>query len=213
MTVSKTLLAAGTAALISAPAWALPSQALSHQSGPPSSTPNNLSNPGVSHRSSAATDALEDRADKAKHGNNGKHEGSGTSPSNPGHSNSSHRCKPHRVGYVASGTLESWSLTPNGDGSYSGSVTVHVTHTNHHAAADKSKTSTETKEYKVEKIHLTFGLADTNSDGSVGLDDLAKGDRVHLIGKITALAKKCSQTGFTATTTIRHVVVHAPPSS
>ena len=65
----------------------------------------------------------------------------------------------------------------------------------------------------MEKVHLTFGLADTNSDGSVGLDDLAKGDRVHLIGKITALAKKCSQTGFTATTTIRHIVVHAPPSS
>ena len=208
MTVSKTLLVAGTAALVSAPAWALPSQALSHPSGAPSSSSNELSNPGASHRSPAATDALEDRSDKGEHGNNGKHEGSGTQPpSNPGHS---HKCKPHRVGYVASGTLESWSLTQGSDGTYSGSVTVHVTHTNHHAAVDKPKTPTETHEYKVEKVHLTFGLADTNNDGSVGLDDLAKGDRVQVIGKITAIAKKSSNTGFTATTTIRHIVFNAP---
>jgi hypothetical protein len=214
MTVSKTLLAAGTAALIGAPAWALPSQALSHPSGPPSSTPNDLNNPGASHRSSAATDALEDRAEEGNHANNGKDQGSGTqSPGNPGEPGTSHKCKPHRVGYVASGTLESSSLTPNSDGTFSGSVTVHVTHTNHHGANDKAKTPTETKVYPVEKVHLTFGLADTNNDGSVGLDDLAKGDSVRLIGKITALAKKCSHTGFTATTTIRHVVFNAPSPS
>jgi hypothetical protein len=208
MTVSKTLLAAGTAALIGAPVWALPSQALSHPSGPPASTPNDLGNPGASHRSSAATDALEDRAEEGNHANNGKHQGSGTqSPSNPG---KSHRCKPHRVAYVASGTLESWSLTPTSDDTFSGSVTVHVTHTNHHAANEEAKTPTETKVYPLERVHLTFGLADTNNDGSVGLDDLAKGDPVQLIGKITSLAKKCSHTGFTATTTIRHIVFHAP---
>jgi len=59
-------------------------------------------------------------------------------------------------------------------------------------------------------VHLTFGLADTNNDGSVGLDDLTKGDRATLLGRISVLAKHCSQTGFTATTTIRHIVFHAP---
>jgi hypothetical protein len=211
MTVRKTLLAAGTAALMSAPAWALPGQALSHPAGPPSSTPNDLNNPGATHRSASATDVLEDRAQAGKPGDKGKDEGPGTqSPSNRGHS---HKCKPHRVGYVASATVESWSLTPNGDGTFRGSVTVHITHTNHHAASDRPKTPGETHEYKVEKVHLTFGLADTNSDGSVGLDDLAKGDRVNVLGKITTIAKKCSQTGFTATTTIRRIIFHAPSPS
>jgi hypothetical protein len=31
-----------------------------------------------------------------------------------------------------------------------------------------------------------------------------------VIGKITTLSKKCSQSGFTATTTIRKVTFHAP---
>jgi hypothetical protein len=83
---------------------------------------------------------------------------------------------------------------------------VEVTHTNHHAAGDKGKTVT----YTVANVHVTFGLTDTNSDGTVGVDDLAKGDRTQLIGKITALAKKCDQTEFKATTTIRKIVFHAP---
>jgi hypothetical protein len=111
------------------------------------------------------------------------------------------------VGYVAIGTLVSETLTKNTDGTYSGELAVEVTHTNHHAAADKGKTAT----YTVANVHLTFGgLADTNKDGSVGVDDLVKGDRVHLIGKITALAKKCDQSGFKATTTIRKIVFHGP---
>jgi hypothetical protein len=107
---------------------------------------------------------------------------------------------------VASGTLVSQTLTKNADGSYSGEVTVKVKRTNHHGAGDEGTTKT----YKAENVHVTFGLADTNSDGSVGLDDLKAGDRVKLIGKITALAKKCSQSGFTATTTIRKIVFNAP---
>ena len=76
----------------------------------------------------------------------------------------------------------------------------------HHAAGDKAKT----KAYKVENVRVTFGLADTNSDGSVGLDDLKGGDQVKLIGKITSLAKNCSQSGFTPTTTSRKIVFNAP---
>ena len=195
MTVRKTLLALATATLVSAPAWVLPGPALSLPNGPPSATPNNTTNPGAKHRSAAATEALEDAKEKGKHGNHSSNGKKG-----------SHKCTPHKVAYVASGTLESQSLTLNKDGTYNGTVTIKVTHTNHHAAGDKGTT----KEYKVEKVRVTFGLADTNKDGSVGLDDLAKGDRVKVIGKIEALAKKCSHTGFEPKTTLRHIVFHAP---
>src|SRR5262249_35128287 len=123
-----------------------------------------------------------------------------------GHPGSSHKGKPHKVAYVASGTLVSQTLAKNADRTYSGQVTVESKGTNHHGAGEKGKT----KAYAVEKVRVTFGLRDTNSDGSVGLDDLKAGDRVKLIGKITTLAKKCSQGEFTPTTTIRKIVFHAP---
>jgi hypothetical protein len=198
MPVRKILLAATAAALMTSPAWALPGVAPANQGkghGPvgkghgPNTTPNNTDNPGSSRRSSEGT---------ANNGGKGRH-------GNRDVSRDSHKCKPHRVGYVASGTLVSQTLTKNADGTYSGEVTVEVKRTNHHAAGDKG-----TKPYKVEHVHVTFGLTDTNTDGSVGLDDLKAGDRVKLIGKITALAKKCDQSKFTATRTIRKLVFHAP---
>jgi hypothetical protein len=69
--------------------------------------------------------------------------------------------------------------------------------------------ATTPKAYKVENVHVTFGLADTNNDGSIGLDDLKEGDRVKLIGGITRLGQHCNQEGFTRTTTIRRIVFHA----
>jgi hypothetical protein len=213
MIVKKVLLVASAAALMSTPAWALPSQAPSNQGtahapsttpvGPPSATPNNTDNPGAANRSHSGNDNGNKGA-----GHNGKHGSDGPGhPGKPSHPGQSHKCKPHNVGYVASGMLVSQTLTKNADGTYSGEVTVKVTHTNHHALGDLGTTKT----YKVENVHVTFGLADTNKDGGVGLDDLKEGDRAKLIGKITALAKKCSQSGFTATTTIRKLVFHAPP--
>ncbi|HWW90282.1 MAG TPA: hypothetical protein VNY35_05820 [Solirubrobacteraceae bacterium] len=189
MIVKKLLLAAAAGALMTGPAWALPALAPANQGKGhrPSTTPNNTDNPGSSHRSSEGTENTG--------GNGGK----------SGDSAGSHKCKPHNVGYVASGTLLSQTLTKNTDGSYSGPVTVEVNHTNHHAKSDKG-----TKVYTLKNVHVTFGLADTNGDGSVGLDDLKAGDRVKLLGQITVLGKNCSQTGFTATTTIRHIVFHAP---
>jgi hypothetical protein len=130
----------------------------------------------------------------------------GASHRNKGNHGKSHKCVAHKVAYVASGTLVSQALTKNEDGTYSGEVVVEVEKTNHHAAADKGKTVT----YDVSKARLALGVEDVNKDGTVGLDDLAKGDRVHLIGKITALAKKCSQDEFKAETTIRKIVVNAP---
>jgi hypothetical protein len=215
MIVRKILLAASAAALMSTPAWALPSQAPSNPGtahapsttpvGPPSTTPNNTDNPGSANRNSHANKGAKGSSGSndsqgSKSGDKGK--GKGKS----GHPGQSHKCTPRKVGYVASGTLVKQTLTKNADGTYSGEVEVEVIRTNHHAAADRGKTIV----YKVMNVHVTFGLTDTNSDGSVGLDDLAKGDRVHLNGKITALAKKCAQSGFTAETTIRRIIFHAP---
>jgi hypothetical protein len=208
MIVRKILLAAAAAALMTTPAWALPGQAPSNQgtahapttpAGPPATTPN----------------------DGGHSSGNGAGDHASSHFGTPGSHGKSHKCVAHRVAYVASGLLVSQTLskdgtvTPsatvaqlhaNGDGTYSGDVTVDVKHTNHHAAGDKGKTVT----YTVSHARVTFALADVNDDGSVGLDDLQAGDRVKLIGKITALAKKCDQTGFTAQTTIRHLVFHGP---
>jgi hypothetical protein len=183
MIVRKILLAAGAAALMSTPAWGLPSQA--------------PSNHGTSH------------APTGQSGQSGDPHGKGKGKDNKGqnHPGTSHKCTPHSVGYVASGTLVSWTLIKDeGAETFSGEVEVEVKRTNHHATADKGKTV----KYAVSKVRVTFGLADTNKDGTVGPDDLAKGDRVHLIGKITALAKKCGNSGFTPTRTIRRIVFHAP---
>jgi hypothetical protein len=188
MIVKKILLAASAAALMTSPAWALPALAPADpgKGHRPSTTPNNTNNPGSSHRSPEGTENTGGKGNKD--------------------SGNSHKCKPHKVAYVASGTLVNQSLAKNADGTYSGVVNVEVKRTNHHAAGDQGKTI----EYKPENVRVTFGLADTNSDGSVGLDDLKAGDKVKLIGKITVLAKKCSQSGFMATTTIRKIVFNAP---
>lgn len=130
----------------------------------------------------------------------------GTAPSHPGPgSHPSHKCMAHKVAYVASGLLVSQTLSQDGS-TYSGDVTVDVKRTNHHAMGDKGKTVT----YTVSNARIKFALADVNADGTAGLDDLQAGDRVQLIGKVTALAKKCDQTGFTAATTIRRIVFHGP---
>lgn len=190
MILKRTLLAAAAGALMTGPVWALPAIAPAdpgHGHGAPTSTPpRNDDNPGSTHRSTKGTE----NTGGANHGK-------------------SHKCKPHKVGYVASGILVSQTLTKESDGTYSGELVVEVKHANHHAKADKEKTEKEkSTTYTVKGVHVTFGLADTNNDGSVGLDDLKAGNRVHLIGKITKLAKKCDQKEFTATTTIRKIVFH-----
>jgi len=186
--IRKMLLAASAAALMSTPAWALPSQASTHATGHgPSTTPNNVKKPGNGHSNSNQS---------GPSGTHGK----------------SHKCKPQSVGFIVSGTLAAVppALTLNTDGTYSGELKVNVTHTNHHAVGEKEEKVTIEKTYPLTKVHVTFGLADTNSDGSVGLDDLKVGDRVMLIGKVTKLAKKCDHSKFTAQKTIRKVVFNEP---
>ena len=120
----------------------------------------------------------------------------------------SHKCTPHKVAWVVKGILVSQALTKNSDGTYSGTVNIDVTHTNHHASAEKGKTNAQ---YTLDHVKAKFIVNDVAPPtGTVDQNDLVAGDRVKLIGKITVLPKKCDQGGFTAVTTIRQVVFHNP---
>jgi len=119
-------------------------------------------------------------------------------PATPSHGSKSHKCKPHGVAYVVGGTLVSGTLTANTDGTYSGTLTVHVTQANHHAKAVKGTDQTYT---------LTNAKLKLNGEDPAAL---VVGSRVKLQGKITRLAKKCDQTGFTATTTIKRGTIKPP---
>jgi hypothetical protein len=74
-------------------------------------------------------------------------------------------------------------------------ITVHVTKANHHAAGANGSNVT----YTVTNAKVTFGS---------GATPPTTGDSVKVIGKTTALGKKCDQSGFTPTITIRKVNVH-----
>jgi hypothetical protein len=229
MIVRKTLLAASALVLMSTPAWALPNQTPSNQTtgrapsttpaGPPATTPSNNSqnHSGANHHSPG------DHPGKGTHpgSGSGSNQGPANHPGRPGHPNhpahpghpghpgrpsKARKCSPHDVAYIASGTLVSQTFSESANGTYSGNVTIDVTRTNRHAASDQGTTAT----YTLTDARVTFDLRDINHNGSVGLDDLQTGDRVKAIGTITALAKKCSQSGFTPTITIRRIVFHMP---
>jgi hypothetical protein len=95
---------------------------------------------------------------------------------------------------LVSGTLSS---DPGKKQTYSGVLTVHVTKTNDHAKADKGQTKT----YTLSHAHVSFGAGVNKTFPAVG-------SRVDLKGTITTLAKKCDQTGFTPTVTIKKVEIH-----
>ena len=108
------------------------------------------------------------------------------------------KCQPHTIAYVVSGTLVSGSLTANSDGTYNGSLTVHVTKANKHSKADKGTTKAYTLTNATAKLH---GENPTT---------LTANSRVNLSGTITRLAKKCNQTGFTATITATRADIKPP---
>jgi hypothetical protein len=58
-----------------------------------------------------------------------------------------------------------------------------------------------TKTYTLSHVDVSFGAG-------VNKTAPAAGSRIHLKGTITRLEKKCTQTGFTATTTITKVALH-----
>src|SRR4051794_20233752 len=133
-----------------------------------------------------------------------------THPTKPEHPAKTHtgkakgKCKTHNVGYNAKGTLvEVPTLTQTkgadtptdkSDDRYSGDVKVNVTKANH----------------KGLKGEQTFTLTDARvrfyDAAGDGTDDApAVGDTVRIHGKISKLAKKCDQTGFTPTVTVRSI--------
>jgi hypothetical protein len=131
----------------------------------------------------------------------GSNQGNGHGQSNKSGKGKSHKCVAHNVAYIASGSLVSFSATKNADGTYTGTITVHVTRTNHHAAADNSGDVV----YTLTNARVRFGRGTSATDTGP--------DRVKVIGKITELAKKCDQTGFTPTVTVRRVYVKQPRKS
>ena len=180
MTVRKTMLAASAAALMSTPVWAIPSQASSsHANGhAPKTTP-------VGPPSNRPADE------------HGLVKGKSGAPSNHG---KSHKCSPHKVAFIVSGTLvELIGFHENTDGTFSGEIKLTVTHKNHHATSEAS--------YTLANVHVTFGLSDANGDGKRNLEDVMSGDRVKLIGKLAQVAKQCPKT--TAAPKFRKVVFNA----
>jgi hypothetical protein len=135
----------------------------------------------------------------------------GKPPKHNSHPPKSHKCQPHGVSYRAAGTLVSETLTQTAGGStakksddrYSGDLTVNVTKTNHHAQKG-------VQSYTLSNARVKFRVPDRSGDGARNQDDLRPGDRVKLKGKITKLAKKCDQTGFVQTITIRKVEFKPP---
>jgi hypothetical protein len=108
-------------------------------------------------------------------------------------------CQPHAVAYKISGNLVSGALTPgSGKNRYSGDLTVDVKKTNRHAKADKNTTQTYTLTNAKLKLH--------GEDPAL----LTPGSRVKLKGTITKLGKKCDQTGFVPTRTIKSGTIKPP---
>ena len=108
------------------------------------------------------------------------------------------KCKLHGIAYVVGGTLQSGALTVNADGTYDGVLTVTVARANHHAQADRSTTKAYTLDHARVNLHGQDPAA------------LTPGSRVKLQGRITKLNRKCDQSAFTATTTIRRAGIEAP---
>jgi hypothetical protein len=121
-------------------------------------------------------------------------------PNDPNHPNhpDSNNCTPHNVAWIASGTLVTWSLTKDANGSVTGgTVVIKVTNANHHAAGANGTTMTLMKE--VVGARVRFGLGVNTSSPAVG-------SRVKLIGDVTAETKKCG--AFSGTITVERIVVH-----
>jgi hypothetical protein len=131
------------------------------------------------------------------HHNNGNH-GNGNGEGK------SHKCKPHNTGYIESGTVDvatASTLAMNTDGTWSGTLVVDVTRTNHWAKGAKGTTVTTTFTNAELKVHFDGGTS-----GFTG------GERVKVIGKLAVVGKKCPALTPPATPMFRMVVVHPAKS-
>jgi hypothetical protein len=108
------------------------------------------------------------------------------------------------VGYIESGTVDMATpstLAMNTDGTWSGTLVVDVTRTNHWAKSTKGTTVTTT----ISSAQLTVRF-DGGTSGFTG------GERVKLIGKLAVVGKKCPALTPPATPVFRMVVVHPAKS-
>ena len=111
------------------------------------------------------------------------------------------KCQPHNAAYAVAGTLVSGTLAPGTrKHTYTGTLVVHVTKASKHAKSAKGTDQTYTLTNAHLKLHGENPAA------------LTMGSRVKLNGSITTLAKKCDQTGFTPTVTIKRGSIKAPKS-
>src|SRR5215813_1249476 len=62
------------------------------------------------------------------------------------------KCQAHTISYEVWGKLVSGSLTLNSNGTYSGTLTVHVSQSNHHAKSDRNTD----KSYTLTNAHLNI---------------------------------------------------------
>ncbi len=116
------------------------------------------------------------------------------SNSSNGSGRTSKSCTARNEGYNASGTLTSATLTPaTKKDHYDGALTVDVTRANHKAV-------TGTQAFTLTNARVRFGKG-------VSSTAPAAGSKVRLHGKITVLPHGCTSAGFTATITIRQVVI------
>ena len=118
----------------------------------------------------------------------------------PDHPSTSHKCAPHNVAYVESGTVDATTastLAKNSDGTWTGTLAVHVTRTNH--AARKDKDTVVPEMFTNAKLHVNF------ADNTTGF---TSGERVKLLGKLATLAKRCTPPSTPATPVFRMIVVH-----
>ncbi|MDE3129876.1 MAG: hypothetical protein KGL16_01880 [Acidobacteriota bacterium] len=126
--------------------------------------------------------------------------GTPNSKSNKSHPTQSHKCKPHNVAYVESGTIDAAtaSTLASSNGTWTGTLVVDVTKTNTAAKGDKGKTVTYT--FTAAKLRVRFGH---------GVSALSAGEHVQLIGKLQMVGKKCTPLSPAAMPVINKVIVHA----
>ena len=99
------------------------------------------------------------------------------------------------VGFNASGTLVTSTLTAGEDGRYSGTISVMVTRANHGAP----------------KGEQTYTLTNARVKFREGVDAAAPaaGSRVKFSGKISKLTRKCQTEGYEPTVTVKRVDLKA----
>jgi hypothetical protein len=117
-------------------------------------------------------------------------------PPHPSQPNMSKKCGAHEVAYVASGPVVSWGATPGAGGTFSGPMSFTVKHANHRASSLKGTTLPLTLDATM-KVRLGHGVTTPNTQ-----------DWVKVTGKVTAVAKTCTNQSGTGVVTVRRVFVH-----